>query len=615
MCGIAGIFHPDSAPVDRGRLQQMIDVLAHRGPDGEGMWIDDTAGIGLAHRRLSILDLSDAGRQPMHYEGRFILTYNGELYNYLEIREELKKKGHHFNTETDTEVLLAAYAEYGERCLQIFDGMFAFALWDREKRELFCARDRFGEKPFYYHYLPGRAFAFASEMKALFAAGAEQAVSNDMLFRYLAFDVVEDPLHKERTFYEGILSLPAAHYLVIGPEIGLRIEPYYRIGAGKGSFKGTVEEAAEQFEGLFKESVSRRLRSDVAVGSSLSGGLDSSSVVAAINKLLSERKREGLQSTFSARFDDPAFDEGPFMAMLEERFGLRAFHTFPDSNTLISEIDTLFYHQEEPFGSGSILAQWEVMKLAGQSGVTVLLDGQGADEILAGYHKYFEAYLRELWLQDRKAYNQELRALRSRHAYQIKRDIRWWGEIYFPSLLQTLRKTSARITSAFRESPFHPEFLSRVEREEAPFRNYNTLNDTLNHDCMSYGLGKLLRFSDRNAMAFSREVRLPFLSYELVDFVFSLPARMKIHDGWTKYVLRRAMSPVLPEAIAWRVDKKGFAPPQQKWLQNPGLRTMIDESRNFLLREKYIKKQGGISDWQLLMAYKLLTHRFNAPSV
>ncbi len=612
MCGIAGIFHPDRAPVDRERLQRMINVLVHRGPDGEGLWINttDTGAIGLAHRRLSILDLTEAARQPMHYRSRYVLTFNGEIYNYIELRKELEKKGHRFETESDTEVIPAAYAQYGSRCVEYFDGMFAFALWDREERILFCARDRFGEKPFYYHYEPGRELIFASEMKALFAGGIDRGISHDMLYRYLAFDVVEDPLHPERTFYGAVKSLPAAHSLTLMPGGEMKIKRYWSVNEKGASFSGSEEEAIECFTSLFRNSVARRLRSDVPVGSSLSGGLDSSSVVAAVRASLSAAGKASLQTTFSARFDDPALDEGPYMKMMESHFGLRAFYTCPGSRSLRSELDRIFYHQEEPFGSASILAQWEVMKLARDKEVTVLLDGQGADEILGGYHKYFEAFLRELWINDRSAYLREAEALASRHDFRLRRGLRWWLNIYLPSGLKYMRHVAGRLRKAEWQKVFHPDFLAGITREEPPFRSFQTLNDTLKYDVTSYGLGKLLRFSDRNAMAFSREVRLPFLSHELADFVFTLPPRMKIREGWTKYLLRKAMEEELPRAITWRVDKKGFAPPQKKWLEDPELQRMIADARELLLREKYIRTQGHISDWQLLMAFKLLRCEF-----
>ena len=266
----------------------MTDAIQHRGPEGDGFWIDEGAVIGLGHRRLSIIDLSDAGAQPMHYRNRFTITYNGELYNYIELQATLEKKGHSFKSHCDTEVILAAYAEYGQECLQYFDGMFAFAIWDKQEQVLFCARDRFGEKPFYY-FTNGQEFLFASEMKSLWAAGIPKQMDDTLLLQYLALGNTTFPNEPGRTFFNNIHKLPASNYIVIKvlkreQKLEINIKKYWDLDKDSIVEIGETE-AKNRFKNLLETSVKRRLRSDVAIGTSLSGGLDSSTIVACIKHL------------------------------------------------------------------------------------------------------------------------------------------------------------------------------------------------------------------------------------------------------------------------------------------------------------------------------------------
>ena len=399
MCGIAGILSFKDK-VTLQSLKTMTDTIVHRGPDGEGQWVNHNGQIGFGHRRLSIIDLSELGKQPMHYlYMRYTITFNGEIYNYREIKNDLIKAGYRFISETDTEVLLALYDLKKERCLENLDGMFAFAIWDESTQELFCARDRFGEKPFYYT-IYNNQFIFGSEMKEIFSIGVPKTVNYNMVYNYLENDLVENPLNKQETFFENIYKLEAATYLKVKDKKIKKIK-YWEINL-KNRSEVSFAEAEKEFTRLFEISISRRLRSDVPVGSSLSGGLDSSSVVARINKIL---QNNTTQKTFSARFHNKDFDEGKFMLQIQKKFNLDSYYVYPDSNTLLKNLDLVYHHQEEPFGSASILAQWEVMRLAKQNNVSVLLDGQGADEFLSGYHKYFPTYLFELAKQDKIKYN------------------------------------------------------------------------------------------------------------------------------------------------------------------------------------------------------------------
>ncbi|MGB9881060.1 MAG: asparagine synthase (glutamine-hydrolyzing), partial [Anaerolineae bacterium] len=349
----------------------------------------------LGSRRLAIIDTTPGGHQPMlDQEGGLVIVHNGEIYNYIEIRAELERCGHRFRSNSDTEVLLAAYKEWGPDCLRHLNGMFAFAIWDERRQELFAARDRFGEKPFYYHHDPERAFfIFASEIKALLGSGLISPKPNyKAIYRYL--------VHREidvgsETVFEGIAALPPAHALSYSRAQGrLKIWRYWDLDPDAEIRLPHDAAYAERFLELLTDAVRLRLRSDVPVGSSLSGGLDSSTIVCLIAKKL----RGGIQKTFSARFHDRRYDEGSYIQRVIEWTNVEGHAVYPDPARLPEEIEALTWHQEQPFFSTSIYAQWNVMRLAKEIGVTVLLDGQGGDETLAGYHIYFGPYFRELLL-------------------------------------------------------------------------------------------------------------------------------------------------------------------------------------------------------------------------
>jgi asparagine synthase (glutamine-hydrolysing) len=604
MCGIAGVFSLDGSKVNLQALRDMTGAVRHRGPDGDGHWISRDGDVGLGHRRLAILDLSERGAQPMHYLGRYTVTLNGEIYNYIELREELIRKGHTFVSESDTEVLLAAYSEYGVSVLDRLDGMFAFAIWDEQESTLFCARDRFGEKPFFYHYVPSKSFAFASEIKSLFAFGAPRFINNRMLFNYLAYDVIENPRGKSETFFEGISKLEAANYVLVDRRGAVTKRRYWGVPEINVDQRISFEDACERFRELFTQSVKRRLRSDVPVGTSLSGGLDSSSVLCTISNLLNGNGHG--QKTFSARFHNSALDEGEYMRLAAEAAGAMQHFAWPDERTLLDNIDEVFYHQEEPFGGASILAQWEVMKLAKRENVTVLLDGQGADETLGGYVHYFRTLFLELYSKDRSRFREERREYEDLHKRRFVSDARFRLEATRPGLLRLMGNARRRFSRPSYVHHLHPDFAAEYRTEPPPFENHNDLNETLRYSTQGYGLEKLLRFADRNSMAFSREVRLPFLNHELVEFLFTLPPSYKISGGWTKRILRYAMEPILPAPITWRVEKLGFEPPQEQWLKNPEARKLIEGCNRDLIERRVLSQDSECDEWRCLMASKLM---------
>lgn len=594
MCGIAGVISSNKK-VSLETLKTMSDKIAHRGPDGDGQWLNSTGSVGLSHRRLAIIDLSDDGRQPMHYAGeRYTIVFNGEIYNYVELKRNLIRKGYEFKGSSDTEVLLALFDEKKENCLADLDGMFAFAIWDEKEQRLFCARDRFGEKPFYYSIQDGSLY-FASEMKALWSANVPRSVNNRMLFNYLANDNLTNPGDLAETFFEGIVKLPAAHYFFVSPS-DVRPQPigYWDIDYRRVNREIGEREAVEEFRRLFETSVSRRLRADVPVGSSLSGGLDSSLIVCTIDRLNAEKQIR--QSTFSARFPDYAKDEGKYMQAVIERTNVEPHFVFPDDKGLFDDLDRLFYHQEEPFGTASIYAQFCVMRLAKENDTIVLLDGQGADELLAGYHTYFADYFRQLKIENAelaKTERESYRRLHQPNGNGNSRDsIKDWVVKRFPAPVVTqLRKAKQRVQGNFLNRDFYRELsdYSFVPDNSQPA----SLAESLYRSTVRGNLEELLRYADRNSMAHSREVRLPFLNHDLAEFLFTLPAHFKIRAGITKYIMRRAFADRLPPEIANRQDKIGYEPPQQKWLASPAVVERVVGARDNLIRARIVKSDSG----------------------
>lgn len=604
MCGIAGILS-FTAPVDELVLKQMTDSMIHRGPDGAGQWIAENYQLGLGHRRLSIIDLSDAASQPMHSaDGRYAMVLNGEIYNYLELKMSLVSAGHSFRSSSDTEVLLKLFSIEGPACLQKLDGMFAFAIYDNIKQELFCARDRFGEKPFYYHSSDEK-FLFASEMKALFAAGVGKDVSRKFIFNYLLYGVSDDVNNPSDTFYDSVKQLEPAHCITISREGKLTKQKYWTLSY-QSNTQISIEEAVEQYRFLFRQSVERRLRSDVPVGSSLSGGLDSSSVVLEVNRIKGANQ---VQKTFSARFPGFARDESLFMDMVNAKANVNPVPVFPTADSVMENLEKIWFHQEIPFGSTSVGVQFEVMKAARDNNVVVLLDGQGADETMAGYSFYRNTYLNELRKTNKQKYNAEIKALDENHNWKtptigIKQRIQNSSFLPIDSLRLLRRKMLSPNSPAF--LGIHPEMVREFNNQASPFPVFETLKEHLFFSTFKIGLTELLRYADRNAMAHSVEVRLPFLSHELVEFEFSLPSSMLIHDGWSKYILRKSMEDLLPSEIAWRKDKVGYEPPQADWFSKPSYKQIFNQAIITLNKENILAKPDNRFMWQYLMISMLI---------
>jgi asparagine synthase (glutamine-hydrolysing) len=614
MCGIAGIITNKADLVSVHRLQKMTDALAHRGPDGEGHWLNVNGTTGFGHRRLSIIDLSAAASQPMHYGGRYTIVHNGEIYNYIELKEMLQQKGYHFASQSDTEVILAAYDCFKSNCLQYFDGMFAFAIWDQQEQLLFAARDRFGEKPFFY-YIDDKQFLFASEMKALWAAGIEKQINEKMFYNYLTLGYTQNPASPEETFYASIHKLPARSFITYHfKEHYISHSLYWNIDVDFVDESISEKDAVEQFNQLFGQSVQRRLRSDVPIGTSLSGGLDSSSVLACIHAIAPAATQ---YKTFSATFPGFRRDESSYIQLACDYFGTQNFKVQPNADQLINDFEKICYHQEEPFQSASVAAQYYVYELAHKHGVTVLLDGQGADELLAGYHKYYHWYWQQLYRQNKNLLHTELG-----NANKLGITEHWGLKNKLAAAFPTWAGWYVRRRRARQQMGLHDltaSFVSTFGESYYEIAHFDELNNILYYNTFVNGLEELLRYADRNSMAHGTEVRLPFLSHQLVKLLFSVPAHYKIHNGYTKWLLRKCMEDKLPRNIVWRTDKVGFEPPQQQWMNNRQLLDYAHESKKELVKRGMLKEQvlhkkiqpqdahaADNYDWRYLVAGQLL---------
>ncbi len=569
----------------------------HRGPDGEGLalfdtrlarrsflafddaqlppesaWADST--LALSHRRLAILDLSPTGRQPMTSGDESLwIVFNGEIYNFVELRAELEKAGHTFRSRSDTEVVLHAYEEWGDACTEHFQGMWAFALVDLKQRRLFCSRDRFGIKPFHYFY-DGKHFAFGSEIKQLLEFPfVPRKLNQRAVFEFLAYSAVD---YCEETFFAGVRKLMQGHSLSLDLESGaIAINRYYDPTLAVND-RISEADAADEFRRLLTDSVGLHLRSDVEVGSCLSGGLDSSSLVCIMNRLLAAKGKDAIQRTFSSHFDEEEANELEYMQIVIRETGVNASFIYPNSDDLLHDLDRMVWHQDEPFGSTSIFAQWSVFKLVQQNRVKVMLDGQGADELLGGYVTLAHYFFNELEAKgDRLTLFWEL----LRYA-QLQGE--GWKDVlptgHLGDRLRSIRPKPPRPLMNW----IRPEVSERhaaasrylPHQQSRPFGDREHLSNILYQLTFHTNLQALLRHEDRNSMAFSVESRVPFLDHRLVEFIFSLPSRLKIRNGYTKRVLRDGMAGIIPEKIRWRTSKLGFATPERKW-QKSVLRPLV----------------------------------------
>jgi asparagine synthase (glutamine-hydrolysing) len=580
MCGIAGIVRFDGAPVSVDSIGVLTDLIAHRGPDDAGVHVDGHVGLG--HRRLSIVDLSPAGHQPMPSGDRSLwIVFNGEIYNHAALRTELAGFGHAFRSTTDTEVILAAYRQWGEDCVQRFEGMWAFAIWEPARQRLFCSRDRLGIKPFYYA-LTRAGFAFGSEIKAVLGSGLVAARPNPEALRMQL-------LHRTRTSnastcFDGVLQLPPAHNAVLA-DGRWHCTRYWNAEDARIARDHHPRDHAALFREKIASAVHSHLRSDVPVGACLSGGLDSGTLVA-----LAARETPGALRTFSVTYPGTPYDESRYIHALRAHVpNLAGTDTSPDGHDLVAVLERSTWHYEEPVWGGSVYSWWQVMQSVHAGGIKVVLNGQGADELLAGYPRYYPSYLRQLLRSGRWG-----RMGRNFHGFrQQQGDLSrsgLWRELAAPFWPDSLRR-AARVAgrgTGFDDSFLSPDLraLSSPVAEALARRAFSSLDRHLLTDLTTTRLPELLQAEDRFSMAFSIESRVPFLDRALVEYCIGLPDNQKIDNGVTKVVLRKAMRGVLPDATIDRRDKQGYPTPANDWLRSYGVEYAGDVIGSRRFRER-----------------------------
>lgn len=590
MCGIAGFIDPSLAQADREPLiQKMLGSISHRGPDATNSLLINQVALG--HNRLSILDLSDAANQPMR-RGDLVMVFNGEIYNYLEIRKELESFGHRFHTQSDSEVILSSYEQWGAACVQRFVGMWALAIWDTRKEELFCSRDRFGIKPFLY-ILEGDRFYFGSEYKAL---RPSPVFSNDLNMRQIRRGLQMGwVVYQDETYFEKVKALPEACNLLYRNG-KVKIERYWDLQP-LSKDQRTYQEKTIEFRERLIDSLRLHMRSDVEVGACLSGGIDSSSITSIVGHLYPDVDFR----TFTIYYaGENAVDERPFVKSILQKYPhIRNVDYSPQKEALRECFHRMCYHIDVPTNWSSDISQYYVMELAGRHKMKVLLDGQGSDEFLGGYmHSFYRLIGNELRQGHLATATRLFRDHRTNQEFGLKKSADVWAK----SMMSAVFTEQQLYSMEYRH--FHP-YLHRDPDRNAPFRLAERFPDKL--DNFLYNLifqtllPSLLHFEDRNSMAFSIESRVPFLDHRLVEFGFRLKSEDRIRNGVTKSILRDSMRGILPDEILNRSDKKGFTTPGADWLRTD-MHFLLEQdfsSLDFLdqrLLRKLIKEFEGGND-------------------
>jgi len=589
MCGIVGDINFNSKNIEEQNIKEMMQKIKHRGPDDEGLFIENNIGLGFV--RLSIIDLSSAGHQPMlSDDNRFVLIFNGEIFNYIELREELISKGYKFKTDSDSEVLLKSYQEWGKECLDKFNGMWAFVIYNRETKEIFGARDRFGIKPFYYYKDKDR-FVFASEIKAIKVLLKDSLSINDQaIFDYLVFNRTD---YGDKTFYNEIYRVPHGHSFTISPNGEFKLNKWYNLSSNCN--KDKID--SDEYRKLLTSSIKLRMRSDVPVGVCLSGGLDSSTIISIISKKLNIKDIKSFSAVYGKgkKGDESEFiDEmSPFLNNMH--------YSKPTAKSLFKDINDMVNLLDEPVPTTSIYAQYKVMELA-KKHATVTLDGQGADEQLAGYPYFYGFYFKELLT------NFAIKELFTELFYYMKKHKSLYGikTMLFFLLPKSLKlKLKVKNISYIQNDFFKNHNGRNILTDE--FYGADTLKKSLiNH--FEYKLEHLLKWEDLNSMRFSIESRVPFLDYRVVEQTLSLENENYIKKGVAKHILRESIKSIVPEKIRMRYDKVGFSTPEDEWFRESFFQEMI----NSILKNptdtfsKYIDTNRAI-----LMYTQHLNHEIN----
>ncbi len=594
MCGISGILSMGNK-LNVKKLKNMTDIIKHRGPDDEGFYLcgrnyqnfafgedscedvkklafppleklyENDYFLGLGHRRLSVIDISAKSHQPMTYLN-CVITYNGEIYNYVELRDELQRLGYEFETSGDTEVIIKAYVHWGEDCVTHFNGMWAFAIWDSKNQKIFCSRDRFGEKPFYF-YFDNNNFIFGSEIKQLLAYGIKPRVNEKILFAFLFYGFHD---FSEETFFEDIYVLKGGQNISLNVSLNdnaynFKKYKYWALNNEICNEYRSFRDESDDLGKLLENSIKMRLRSDVEVGSCLSGGLDSSSIVTlACRQLLKEDENYDLKKfkTFTSCYDyAKEIDERFFSDLVVKNSECSNLKVKPHADKIKRDFESLVWHQDEPFASLSVFAGWCVMEAAKESGVKVLLDGQGGDETLLGYERFYAYALKEK-IKDFKIL-EAIRAfiLANKNSRLSCKSLAEYL-LYFNNL--NVRRKILKVKKVdFIDINFVSKFIN--ENIVDNLLGFKTTMEAQNGELFSF-ISHLLRYEDRNSMAHSIETRVPFLDHEFVQKAASLPTNYKLRNGWTKAPLRKYMEDKMPQNVVYRKNKLGFSVPQEKWL-------------------------------------------------
>lgn len=557
MCGISLIISKNSDRNILNRVSSMNDAIKHRGPDGDGIHFYKNASIG--HRRLSVIDLSENGAQPMSYSDDLVITYNGEIYNYIEIKKELIQKGYRFKSNTDTEVILASYREWGQNCVKRFNGMWAFALIDKKEDIIFCSRDRFGVKPFYF-YNDGKKFVAGSEIKQILPFLNSTQVNQSVLEIFL---LTQSNDLNEETFFKDIFKLNQSENLIFNLKTNeMKTSRYFDIE--KMSFNGKSDEEIQHgYNEVLTDAIRLRLRSDVKVGTCLSGGLDSSTIAAKASQLYESDNRF---NAFHGKAIEPQWDESNYAKDVSERSNIDLHIVSPSSEQFINAIDDVVALQEEPFPGTSIFMGYFVFQKAKEQGCTVLLDGQGGDETLLGYEKYISPFLyHELVNYGPLQFIKSMQSCYKNNANLTSGNfgnltlLKYFAGLYFPKL----RDIYSRLRSSFYKHKSEENKAGEMMRKIS--NKSRDLFELQKHEIYKTVLPVLLKWEDKNSMRFSIETRLPFIDYRHVNYALSMPAKFKINNGWTKYSLRKYSEQLLPDNVLWRKNKFGFAAPEKTW--------------------------------------------------
>jgi asparagine synthase (glutamine-hydrolysing) len=564
MCGISGIISKKGKSIEPTLIKQLNESISHRGPDSSGYFAYKNIAFG--HQRLSIIDLSDDGKQPMSYQNNYVITYNGEIYNYLELRETLVEHGYTFTSQSDTEVMLAAYDYWGKDCINHFNGMWAFALLDKKNDEVFISRDRFGVKPVYY-YDGEDYFAFGSEIKQLLPLLPKITADEPVLIDYLVAGM-ED--HLENTFFTGIKKLPSSNSFIYRLSDNLKtINQYFDLVPIPDIQAKTESESVALYKKSFIDSIKLRLRSDVKVGTCLSGGLDSSSIAYYASKLYASS--ENLLAFHVSTSKDPKYNELPYVKELIKDIPIDLVIIDGSKENVIKNIDNVIKVQEEPFGSVSVVLQYLLMEKAKSMNCKVLLDGQGGDESLLGYERYYLSIFLSL------KSSQKVRFLNNVIKKSKLNLISLLGYIFY------FTNSFLRIKLLRRRNIFINAKAFALMNKEVYItmaKNYRNIFDLQRQELFSTQLPHLLRYEDKNSMFFSIETRLPFLDYRNVQNAASINPLFKIKDGWSKYILRKSIDQEVPSSIVWRKNKIGFELPENEIINllEPELKQLLEKS-------------------------------------